>query len=457
MHFLSPRGAAIRCAVLFTAAALLPITPAAAESPSENGFDVSGSFRIRGDAIDGQFRPGKAEDDAILMLRTTLLASYTINPVTVVAELFDARVYGQDPGTPIGTGEVNALEPLQAYIGLDLGSIVGSGFAGDLKAGRLTMDIGSSRLIGRSGDANFPTAYMGAMADVTAPGDNRFQIFWTMPNIRLPKGNASLQDNEVEFDRSTSDIQFYGAHYSRPLFGGVEGEIFAYQLEENDAPGYATSNRDLLTYGARISRAPAVGAVDFDLEYARQQGEIRASSAPTATTDLDVEAYYMHAEVGQKLRGSWSPRVSAHFDVASGDDSGSDYGRFDPLFGIRRGEFGPTSIYGPAKRSNVISGGVQVEAKPSDRFKISTMYRALWLEEATDSFGATGVRDPLGASGTWAGNQLELRLRYWLIPGRLEMEGGGAYLDKGRFLREAPNAPATGDTRYAYLSLLTAF
>ena len=83
MHFLSPRGAAIRCAVLFTAAALLPITPAAAESPSENGFDVSGSFRIRGDAIDGQFRPGKAEDDAILMLRTTLLASYTITPVTV--------------------------------------------------------------------------------------------------------------------------------------------------------------------------------------------------------------------------------------------------------------------------------------------------------------------------------------------------------------------------------------
>jgi hypothetical protein len=457
MHCPSPRGASIRCALLSAIAAFLPITSVAAETPSQDGFDISGSFRVRGDAVDGQFRPGKAEDDAILMLRTTLLASYTANPVTLVAELFDARVYGQDPTTPIGTGEVNALEPLQAYVGLDLGSIIGSGFGGDLKAGRLTMDIGSSRLIGRSGDSNFPTAYTGTMVDLTAPGENRFQIFWTMPNVRLPKDNASLQDNEVEFDRSTGDVQFYGAHYSRPLLAGVEGEVFAYQLEEKDAPGYATNDRNLFTYGARVSRAPSVGAVDFDVEYAHQQGEVRASSAATDTTDLEVDAYMLHAEIGRKLVGDWSPRVSAHFDVASGDGSDADYGRFDPLFGIRRGEFGPTSIYGPVKRSNVVSGGVQLEAKPSERFKFSAMYRALWLEDAADSFAATGVRDPLGASGKWAGNQLELRLRYWLIPGQVELEGGAAYLDKGRFLREAPNAPSTGDTRYAYLSLLTAF
>ena len=457
MHRSVIRSAFMRRSLLLAAATTLVPAPAAAQTASKDGFEVSGSFRVRGDAVDGQFRSGKAEGDAILMLRTTLLASYTADPVTFVAELFDARVYGQDPTTPIGTGEVNALEPLQAYIGLNLGAIVGSGFVGDIKAGRLTMDIGSSRLIGRSGDANFPTAYTGASVDLTAPGENRFQIFWTMPNTRLPKDTASLQNNEVEFDRSTSDIQFYGAHLSRPLFAGVDGEIFAYQLEESDALGYPTTNRDLFTYGARVSRAPAIDALDFDLEYARQSGNIRASSKAIDTADLDVEAYFFHAEVGRKASGGWNPRLSAHFDVASGDGQGSDYGRFDPLFGIRRSEFGPTSIYGPAKLSNIVSAGIEFEAKPSDRFQFSTMYRALWLEDATDSFGATGVRDPFGASGTWAGNQVELRLRYWLIPGRVELEGGGAYLDKGRFLRDAPNAPATGDTRYAYLSVLTAF
>lgn len=453
----SPRSAYIPRALLLAAAALAPIAPVAAETSSENGFEISGSIRVRGDAVEGQFRPGKAEDDAILMLRTTLLTRFTANPVKLVAELFDARVYGQDPTTPIGTGEVNALEPLQAYIGLDLGSIVGPVLKGEIRAGRLTMDIGSSRLIGRAGDANNPIGYTGVMMDLAPEGENRLQLFWTMPNIRLPRDAEALQVNKFEFDRSTGDVQFYGAHFSRPLLGGVEGEIYVYNLEEGDAPGYATRNRQLLTYGARISRAASVDAMDFDLEYARQSGVVRATASAADTTDHDVEAFFLHAGVGQRLRGGWNPRVSAHFDIASGDGSQPGFGRFDPLFGIRRAEFGPTSLYGPINRSNLISAGIQVEAKPSQRFRFSTMYRALWLEEASDSFAATGVRDPLGASGTWAGNQLELRLRYWLIPARLEIEGGGAYLDKGRFLREAPNAPATGDTRYAYLSLLVAF
>lgn len=453
----SPPGLSVRCLALIATAVFVPAAPAAAQTSAEDGFEITGSLRVRGDAVDGQFRPRKNEDDAILMLRTTLLASYTANPVTLVAELYDARVYGQDSNTPIGTGEVNALEPLQAYIGLDLGAIVGPGIKGDIKAGRLTMDIGSSRLVGRAGDANNPTGYTGVMMDVAPAGDSRLQLFWAMPNIRLPSDTESLLDNKFELDRSTSDVQFYGAHYSRPLFGAIEGEVYAYKLEESDAPGYQTANRQLLTYGARISRATAVDTVDFDLEYARQSGDIRASSKVSDTTDLDVEAYFLHAEAGRRFRGDWKPRASFHFDVASGDGSGSEFGRFDPLFGIRRAELGPTSLFGPIKRSNVISGGIQFEAKPSERFRFSTMYRALWLEEPGDSFGATGVRDPLGASGSWAGNQIELRLRYWLIPGRVELEGGGAYLDKGRFLREAPNAPATGDTRYAFLSLLTEF
>jgi hypothetical protein len=43
------------------------------------------------------------------------------------------------------------------------------------------------------------------------------------------------------------------------------------------------------------------------------------------------------------------------------------------------------------------------------------------------------------------------------MPDRLRLEGGGAYLAKGRFLREAPSAPASGDTRFVYLSLSANF
>jgi hypothetical protein len=43
---------------------------------------------------------------------------------------------------------------------------------------------------------------------------------------------------------------------------------------------------------------------------------------------------------------------------------------------------------------------------------------------------------------------VEARVRYWLIPKRLRMEWNGVLLAKGRFLRDAPNAPTGGDTIY---------
>lgn len=202
------------CSALIAAVSALSAASAAAQSVSTDGFDISGSFRARADAVDGQFRPGKARGDAILMLRTTLKASYETGPVQFVSELVDARVYGHDLKTPVGTGEINALEPLQAYVGFALEQILGPALDGSLKAGRLTMDIGSGRLIGRSSDSNFPTAYTGAMLDLTTPDTGRIQAFWTMPNTRLPRDAESLLDNEVAFDRAADDVQFYGANYS---------------------------------------------------------------------------------------------------------------------------------------------------------------------------------------------------------------------------------------------------
>ncbi|WP_164549775.1 alginate export family protein [Altericroceibacterium xinjiangense] len=422
-----------------------------------DGLEIGGSFRMFAEAIDGQFRPGRAEDDAILLLRTSLLASYTTGPVQVVGELVDARAYGQDLDTPISTSNVNALEPLQAYAALDLGQLVHAPFGGSVKAGRFTMHMGASRLVARAGFINYPHSFTGAQIDLAARDSSRLRLFWTMPNIRLPGDIEDLQHNEVELDRSTTDLEFYGAHYARPLLNTAQGEIYLYRLTEEDAPGYRTRNRNLLTYGVRFHQAPVVNAFDYDIEYALQGGEVRASSASADLRELDVDASFFHADVGRTFADGWKTRISAHFDFASGDGPGAEYSRFDPLFGARRGDLGPTSLFGPVTRSNLVSGGVRLEAKLSDRLDAMTMYRALWLDEPTDKFALTGVRDATGNSGTWAGNQIELRLRYWVVPSRLRLEASGAYLDKGRFLRDAPNAPATGNTRHGYLSLTTSF
>lgn len=81
----------------------------------------------------------------------------------------------------------------------------------------------------------------------------------------------------------------------------------------------------------------------------------------------------------------------------------------------------------------------------------------MWLASDRDSFSTTGVRDVTGGSGNFAGHQIEARIRYWLMPARLRFEANGLLLAKGRFLREAPNAPPESTTRYLSLNLTASF
>jgi hypothetical protein len=241
-------------------------------------------------------------------------------------------------------------------------------------------------------------------------------------------------------------------------FGNVSAEAYGYRLAEDDRTTRLTRNRHLVTAGMRLRRAPAKGQFDFEGEGAWQWGTVRATTAVSDVRDLDVRAGFAHVEGGWTVAKGWTPRISAMFDYASGDGrEPGTWGRFDTLFGARRADFGPVALYGPVGRANLISPGLRLEAKPSKRLDFMTSLRGLWLAQATDSFGSTGVRDRNGASGRFAGTQIEARARRWLVPERLRLEVGGAWLAKGRFLEDAPNAPATGDTRYAYVDLAASF
>lgn len=97
-----------------------------------------------------------------------------------------------------------------------------------------------------------------------------------------------------------------------------------------------------------------------------------------------------------------------------------------------------------------------MEAVPSKRTDLMASLRPIWLAAREDSFSTTGVRDPSGASGTFAGTQLDARVRHQLSKA-LRLELDAVVLAKGRFLREAPNAPASGWTRYLSLNAAASF
>lgn len=84
---------------------------------------------------------------------------------------------------------------------------------------------------------------------------------------------------------------------------------------------------------------------------------------------------------------------------------------------------------------------------PNKRTDLMATLRPMWLAARDDGFSATGVRDARGRTGSDAGTQVDARVRHLLTPW-LRLEADAALLARGRFLREAPNAPSDRWTRY---------
>ncbi|WP_254503034.1 alginate export family protein, partial [Salmonella enterica] len=84
-------------------------------------------------------------------------------------ELFDSRVWGDNSGTPVTTNEVNTLEPVQAYVAAGLDGALGRGTKLTLTAGRMTLNLGSRRLVAADDYRNTTNGYTGVRADFAAP------------------------------------------------------------------------------------------------------------------------------------------------------------------------------------------------------------------------------------------------------------------------------------------------
>jgi hypothetical protein len=430
-------------------------TPAAARA--DDGFKLSGSVRLRYETIAGQARAGFDDTDSLTNIRTQILGEYHAQSIRLGAELFDSRVYGADPGTPLSTNEVNALELVQAYVGTDIADAFGKGTKLSVTAGRMTLNLGSRRLVAADDYRNTTNGYTGLRTDIAAPGGVKATFIYTLPQVRRPDDAASLRDNKVKVDTESFDLVLWGGVLSKAkALGPAMAELSYFHLGERDAPGRQTRDRSLNTVAARLIAEPAPGTLDYEVELMWQTGQISRTLAPTATRQ-SVSATFVHADMGYSFAGPWQPRLSVELDRASGDRAGGRYGRFDPLFGMRRADLAPAGLYNAIGRTNIMTTGIRLEATPSKRMDWFAAYRAMWLAAKEDSFSTTGVRDARGLSGDFAGHQLEGRWRYWLLPARLRVELDGLLLAKGHFLRDAPNAPSGRWTRYASFNVTTMF
>ncbi|MGV3769057.1 MAG: alginate export family protein, partial [Sphingobium phenoxybenzoativorans] len=395
--------------------------------------------------------------DEQIAIRTTLLAEYDAGGVRAGAELFDSRAYLSKAGGAISANEVNALELVQAYVAADLAAPFGPGSKVTVQLGRFTLNLGSRRLVAADDYRNTTNGYTGLRADFTAGDGTNGTFIYTLPQRRLPDDLASVLNNRVRVDTESFDLRLWGGVIARPrTIGDATAEISYFRLQERDSATRQTRDRNLHTVAARVIREPAPGKADYEVEGGYQFGTIRASLLPAAA-QMDVSASFLHIDAGYMFPGPARLRLSLEYDYASGDGSGRRYGRFDTLYGMRRADLSPAGILAAIGRTNISTPGVRAEIAPSKRFDAFLSWRAMWLAARSDAFSTTGVRDPSGAAGRFAGYQAEGRLRLWLIPRFLRSELNAVWIAKGRFLRSAPNAPRTGDTRYLSLALTAAF
>lgn len=401
--------------------------------------------RMRFEYLQDDFRSTATGNSAAMSLRTLLSAELRLLPLVVGAELQDSRAFAAEQA-PLNTTIVNPLEFLQAYVGLRREGLLASGDSAALTLGRFTMDVGSRRLMARNDFRNTVNSFTGVDLQWTSRMRHTLRAFAVLPVVRLPTDTTALSDNRSELDRENTDALFWGVFYGSPaLAAGVQLEAYVLGLHERDGTDVPSSNRRLVTPVLRALRAPAPGKVDFQLETMFQLGVSRLSPAPTDTTDLTHRALSAHVSGGYRFDAVWVPRVALQYDFASGDDDPNDRvnGRFDPLYGARRFDFGPTGLYGAFARSNVSSPGLRVEVTPHRKVDAFAAYRLFWLASARDAWTTAGLRDAMGGSGSFLGQQLEARIRWQALPRNLVFEVGGAYVLRGGFAQEAPGARST--------------
>ncbi len=413
-------------------------------------LNISGSHRLRFENLDNQYRLNRSGGDQILLLRTNLLLEASSDAASATVELMDTRSYLGDGGTPLNDTEVNPVDLLQAYVAIATPGIAGLGGRGTLKLGRFTQDMGNRRLMARNRYRNTINAFTGFDWHWEHVSGRELRAFFSFPVQRRFSGTPL--ENKPKTDIEGSNLKFWGIAFNTPFALGSTLETHFFGLDEKDSAKLETRDRELYTPGFRLYRAPAPGRIDFEVEAAYQWGTSRNTASPIDIIPLDHRAHFVHLEVGHVFNRRWQPRTTLLYDYASGDRDPNDgrNGTFDTLYGARRFEFGPTSLYGSIARANLDSIAFRLDNTFSPELRGAFTLRDVRLASAAAPWTTGGILNPPGVHARKIGTQWEYSLQWEAIPGRFQVETGFNFLTAGEVMRNAGKK----DVSYGYLQLL---
>jgi hypothetical protein len=410
-------------------------------------LDLAVEQRTRFEWLDEPFRGGEPNTQSQVPQRTRLrLGIDAPAGFRFLAELQDSRTWGDGPNDFTGS-EIDKVSFAQLFASWTQRELLGSQLRADLHVGRMSLDFGSRRLVARNGFRNTTNAFDGVHLSLGEGALWHVRAFWTRP-VQL--------DPDYFEDKSEGQQRFWGAAYEDKRIPWLNFDVYYFGLHDRIVNS-STLGRSYETFGARALRAAKAAQWDYELELIGQFGQ-RTVTRADVPTQLDQEAFAGHAELGYTFAALWSPRLVGQFEYGSGtaNPTGDESQTFDPLFGGRRGDLIPTGIYGPFRRSNIVSPGVRLQLTPRPDLKAFLKLRYWRLAQEKDAFVGTGLSDPSGNAGSDLGTDIELSAQ-WTPRPWLTLETGYDHWFKGSYLSEVPPPTAgpisSDDSDYLYFSV----
>jgi len=456
------RAAALVAAAMFVShAACADDAQTAGDATAEPAhLKISGSQRTRYERLDPQFRKGFDDSDQVVALQTSVVFDWSLDAFQFVGEIMDSRGELNDEGSFV-TNTVDTLEPIQAYFAWHKKGMFEDSGDSTLRVGRMTLDLGKRRMIGRNRYRNTANNFLGADWSWRDSDGRNLRLFYLLPMLIEPSDNASQLDNDVALDHAARGTRVIGAYYQLPPFADksvVEAYLLDYDVDPPSSNLAAAAH--WTAAGARAYRVPKPsGGWGYEAEGIWEWGRAGGTLNGATRSNFEQNAYLLHLEASYAFDARMRPTLLMRYDYASGDKDPNDttIERFNSLFGARSFDFGPTNIYGPISRSNIDTPSLRVTLTPKARWQSTLAYRWVFLAESRDQWVGSGWSDTNGRSGRTSGKQLEGSFTWAAIPNRLSVEPGFAHLELGRFARQVQGSAFRGDPLYFYLAITTMF
>ncbi|HJT20700.1 MAG TPA: alginate export family protein [Nitrospira sp.] len=394
--------------------------------------------RTRYESLSAFWQQGQVGSDQQLPQRTRFLFGIRDiwDPLRFVVEFQDARISLDDAGSVVTNRMVNEHDILQLHADLATENLWGTRLPSLLNVGRINMDMGRGRWVGRNHFRNTTNAFDGIHWRI---GDERqwhVRTFFVEPVKRLATSMDPVFSKNKFWGIYAESRQVPWAHAAVHYFGDHD----------------PSAGRDETMLGLRVFRPGGKGKIEYEVESTYEFGK-------TAVRDYFVPgepgftfqkqtlahahfAHFQHAEIGYTFDSPWRPQLLGRFDYAS-------FG-FDTLYGRRNFELMPTGIFGPLQRSNLLSPAYRLLVQPTDRVSLHVQHRFAWLADGRQEWVTSGLQDTTGSAGTYIGQIVETRGR-WTMTGNIALQAGYAYFKFGGFPTHAPGHSDATDIHYTYI------